>query len=220
MIELGVGQEGAPAGIATEMDLARLWWRYGGGRGEDDGRFARLKVLRAMGRQVVAYPGRVAFKADDLPSPTVAELLRFDSLREDIKGATVAFRHDVLRDWGVGFLLHENEELVDTLPMHRPLPPGLARGLEIAARLAIDSDAAGARWLVLLAAVERDVCHGSWKRPVLLALPRSEQAFALFGSLKSVLLESDGRRLSEIIRLMIAVDSEPLGKVIARAALR
>jgi hypothetical protein len=216
MIELGVGQEEAAAGIATELDLARLWWRYGGGRGEDDGRFARLKALRAMGAQVIAYPGRVAFKADDLPSSTIADLLRFDILREDIRGATVAFRHDVLRDWAVGFLLHENEELVNALPMDRTLPAGLARGLEIAARLAIESDAAGARWLVLLAAVERDSCHGSWKRPVLLALPRSEQAFALFGNLKSVLLESDGRRLSEIIRLMIAVDSEPLAKVIAR----
>jgi hypothetical protein len=51
---------------------------------------------------------------------------------------------------------------------------------------------------------------------VLLALPRSEHAFALFQGLKSVLLESDGRRLSEIIRLMIAVDSIPLAKVIAR----
>src|ERR1035437_6335481 len=46
MIELGAGQAEAAAGIATEIDLARLWWRYGGGRSEDDGRFARLKVLR------------------------------------------------------------------------------------------------------------------------------------------------------------------------------
>lgn len=216
MIELGAGRAEAAAGIATEIDLARLWWRYGGGRAEDDGRFARLKVLRAMGKQVVSYPGRVTFKADDLPSTTIAELLRFDSLREDIKGATVAFRHDVLRDWTVGFLLQEDEELLHSLPMDKSLSPGLARGLEIAARLTIESDATAARWLVLLAAVERDGCHGSWKRPVLLALPRSEQALTLFGNLKSVLLESNGRRLSEIIRLMIAIDSEPLAKIIAR----
>ena len=80
-------------------------------------------------------------------------MLRFDSLREDIRGATVAFRHDVLRDWAVGFLLHEDEELLNALPLDKSLPPGLARGLEIAARLAIESDATGARWLVLLAAV-------------------------------------------------------------------
>jgi hypothetical protein len=216
LIELGAGPAEAAGGIATEMDLARLWWRYGGGRGEDDGRFARLKVLREMGRQVVSRPGRVAFKVDDLPSSTAAELLRFESLREEVKGATVAFRHDVLRDWAVGFLLQEDDELLNALPMGEPLPPGLARGLEVAARLAIDCDVTGARWSVLLAAVEREGCHGSWKRPVLLALPRSEQALALFQGLKTVLLESDGRRLSEIIRLMIAVESEPLAKVIAR----
>jgi hypothetical protein len=49
MIELGGGQAEAAAGIATEIDLARLWWRYGGVRGEDDGRFARLKVTAGDG---------------------------------------------------------------------------------------------------------------------------------------------------------------------------
>lgn len=219
MIELGVGEGGTSAAIATEIDLARLWWRYGGGRGEDDGRFARLKVLRGMAAQVIASPGRVTFKADDLASVTIAELLRFDSLRENIRGATVAFRHDVLRDWAVGFLIHQDEQLLRSLPMDTPLPPGLARGLEVAARLAIESDATGAGWLILLAVVEREGCHGSWKRPVLLALPRAEHAFALFQNLKSVLLGDEGRRLSEIIRLMIAVDSEPLAKVVARAAI-
>ncbi|MHB0769839.1 ATP-binding protein [Bradyrhizobium sp. 1.29L] len=216
MIELGAGQADAAAGIATEIDLAELWWLYGGGRGKDDGRLSRLKVLRAIGTQVLANPGRVAFNIDELDSLTVAELLRFDSLREEITGATVAFRHDVLRDWSVGFLLHDYPEQLNALPMDRPLPPGLARGLEITARLALERDATGARWLQLLGTVERDGCHGSWKRPVLLALPRSEQAFELFFLFKSALVESDGRRLSEIIRLMIAVESVPLAKVIAK----
>ena len=70
MIELGVGEGETSVAIATEMDLARLWWCYGGGRAEDDGRFARLKVLRTMAAQVIASPGRVAFKADDLASAT------------------------------------------------------------------------------------------------------------------------------------------------------
>jgi hypothetical protein len=216
MVELGAAQGEPAAATATEMDLARLWWRYGGGRCEDDGRLARLKVLRAMGAQFVASPGRVSFKADDFASSTVAELLRFDSLREEVKGATVAFRHDVLRDWTVGYLLHEDRDLLKTLPVHKPLPSGLARGIEIAARLAIESDLTGAHWLVLLDAVQTDGCHGSWRRPVLLALPRAEQALVLFESLKSVLLANDGRLLSEIIRLMISVESVPMAKLIER----
>lgn len=38
MIKLGAGQAEAAISIATEVDLARLWWRYGGRRAEDDGR--------------------------------------------------------------------------------------------------------------------------------------------------------------------------------------
>ena len=136
--------------------------------------------------------------------------MRFDSLQEDIKGATVSFRHDVLRDWTVGFLLHERKDLVNALPFDQALPVGLGRGLEIAARLALDADAKGRAWLELLSLVEREGGHGSWKRPILLALIRSEDALTLMMRLKSVLLEAGGRRLSEIIRLMIAVESQPL----------
>jgi hypothetical protein len=219
MIELGAGHADAATGIASEMDLARLWWRYGGGRAEDDGRFARLKALRAMGMQVLEQPGRVSFKADDLGSASVVELLRFDSLREDVKGATVAFRHDVLRDWTVGFLIHDDKDLLAALPMDKPVSIGLARGVEIAARLAIETDGSGAAWLAMVAAVGRDQVHGSWKRPVLLALPRSEKALAQFLGLESALLEDHGRRLSEIIRLMIAVESEGLKSAVARLGL-
>lgn len=122
-----------------------------------------------MGVQVISNLGRAVFKVDDLDSSTVASLLWFDSLQEDIKGATVTFRHDVLRDWALGFLLHENKEALNTLPNDGPIATGLGRGLEIAARLALDSDVTGADWLTLLTAVEGEGVHGSWKRPVLLA---------------------------------------------------
>lgn len=216
LVELSAGNADVAASIATEIDLARLWWRYGGGRAEDDGRFARLKLLRTLSAQVIAHPGRTTFQVDELESAAVANLLRFESLREDVRGATVIFRHDVLRDWAVGFLLHENKDLVNSIPMDQSLPVGLGRGLEIAARLALASDADGSRWLELLNTVEREGCHGSWKRPILLALTRSEYALSLMNGLRPVLFEAGGRRLSEIIRLMIAVESIPLVKVMAQ----
>jgi hypothetical protein len=71
--------------------------------------------------------------------------------------------------------------------------------------------------MALIAGYRRgDSYHGSWVRPVLLGLPRSEQALELLKSLKTALLESEGRRLREIIRLMIAVESVPLAKLIAQ----
>jgi hypothetical protein len=216
MVELGAGQGEDSPRITSETDLARLWWDYGGGRAEDAGRLARKKLLRAMAKQAVVQPSRTIFDADDFDSATLAALLRFDSLREVVRGASISFRHDVLRDWTIGFLLDEDAEQLKGLAKDTPIPAGLARGLEIAARLALDGDPTGARWLELLGAVEGDGLHGSWARPVLLALPRSEQALGLLKSLKTALLESDGRRLKEIIRLMIAIESEPLAKLIAQ----
>ncbi len=213
IIELGAGQDTA---IATELDLARLWWRYGGGRSEDDRRFARLKLLRAIGSQIISNPAKATFNVDDLDSATVAELLRLDSLSEEIKGTTVSFRHDVLRDWTIGFQLHDDKDLLNRLPLQHPIPTSLARALEIAAKLALTSHTDGTRWQELLAITERADCHGSWKRPILLALPRSEDALDLYVKLAPVLLKNAGRRLREIIRLMIAVESEPLAKLIAR----
>ena len=204
--------------VANELDLARLWWRFGGGRTEA-GRFERLRLLRNLGERLIRAPGLTAFSADELNARTIEELLAVDTLREDRAGATVAFGHDTLRDWTIGFLLEERPDLQAALPLDRPLPGTLARGLEIAARLALESDATGAQWLALLALFERDGCHGSWRRPVLMALPRSENAFELFMSVEPALIADNGRRLKEIIKLMLAVETVPIAQFLARARL-
>jgi hypothetical protein len=216
LVELSAGDAQAAAGIASELDLAKLWWRYGGGRSEDAGRLARLKVLRIVGTQVIANPGLSAFNVDDLDSATVEDLLRLDSLQEVTRGATISFRHDVLRDWTIGFMLHQNKDLLTSLAMDQPISAGLSRSLEITARCALDADADGKAWLSLLNLTEREGCHGSWKRPILLALTRSEHALLHMNGLKSALLENSGHRLGELLRLMIAVESTPLAKALSR----
>lgn len=216
LVELSASDAQVAAGIATELDLAKLWWRYGGGRSEDAGRLARLKVLRIVGSQVIANPGRTAFNVDDLDSGTVEDLLRLDSLQEGTKGATVSFRHDVLRDWTTGFMLHQDPDLLASLAMDQPISAALSRGLEIAVRCALDADADGSKWLGLLNLTERKGCHGSWKRLILLALTRSEHALLHMNGLKAALLENSGRRLGELLRLMIAVESTPLAKALSR----
>jgi hypothetical protein len=215
MIDLAAAGGQSPPALVNEIDLANAWWRYGGGRSED-GKFERLKLLRGLGERVIARPGLALFRADELDSKTVEELLRVESLREDRPGATVAFWHDTLRDWAVGFLLDEQPEFVKALPLDQPLPGALSRGIEIAARLALEGDQTGARWVSLLASFEGEGCHGSWRRPILLALPRSENAFNLFDRVEAALIAQKGQRLKEIIRLMIAVESEPFAKIVAQ----
>lgn len=218
MIDLVPPDGQSEPALINEIDLAHAWWRFGGGRSEE-GKWERLKLLRAIGERLIQQPSLAAFDADELDSKTIAELLRVESLREARAGATIAFWHDTLRDWTVGFLLHDKTDLLIALPTDRPLPGAFSRGLEIAARLALLGDATGARWLSLLARFEGAGCHGSWRRPILLALPRSENAFELLDRIEVALIANKGQRLKDIIRLMIAVESEPLAHVIARLQL-
>ena len=211
---ISAGDQSAQS-IVSEIDLAQSWWRFGGGRSEN-GKWKRLKLLRSLGETLILHPSLSAFSADNVDSRTVAELIRYESLREHRLGATIAFWHDTLRDWTVGFLLDEKPALFDVLPINHPIPGTLSRGVEIAARLALRGDATGGRWLSLLSKFEQPGCHGSWRRPILLALPHAENALELFNQVEAVLVADKGRRLTELIRLMIAVESEPLDQVLSR----
>ncbi|WP_224681422.1 ATP-binding protein [Mesorhizobium sp. BR1-1-14] len=212
MLALGSGQQG---GISTEYDLARLWWDTGGGRG-DTGRLARLKTLRAMGADILASPSHVATQTDALDSEVVAELLRLDAIREEIRGAEVTFRHDVLRDWTLGFMIDEDTRRLGMLPKDAVLPATLSRGLEMAARVALEQDGTGARWQNLLQLVSGENIHGSWRRPLLLALPRSEHFSQYIQSLQTLLLADEASLLREMIRLIIVVESEPAADFFSR----
>lgn len=55
---------------------------------------------------------------------------------------------------------------------------------------------------------------GAGNGPYCWHFPRSEDSLTFFVALTPVLFESGGRRLREITRLMIAVESEPLAAVI------
>jgi hypothetical protein len=175
-----VPADGSPP-LVNEVDLAGMWWKFGGGR-SDSGKWERLKLLRDLGTQLIQHPSRVSFNADGLHSPTVAELLHLEGLRENRAGATVSFWHDTLRDWTLAFMLHDQPELLDSLPTDRPLPGAISRSIEIAARLALRDDPTGNSWLALLAHFEREGRHGSWRRPVFLTLLHSENALQLLFS--------------------------------------
>lgn len=209
MIELAAADGIVLSGIAKEIDLANIWWRYGGGRSEQN-RVARQRLLRVMAAQIIASPGAAATRSDDLDSGTVEELLRFDSIREHQRNYSVTFRHDVLRDWTIGYLLHDDAGLLAKLPVSDPVPASHVRALEFAARLALDADDDGNRWLALLATFQSPTSHGSWRRPILLALTRSEHALALLEKVKAPLLADDGRLLAELLKLMQSVETEPL----------
>jgi hypothetical protein len=201
----------------TEAALARSWWEAGTNLARIQHR-DRLNALRALARQSVAQVTQLEISGID--SAVTEDLVQADELVEIFKGSRASFRHDVLRDWSISNLLYEEPAVVDVLPLSAVAPIGLARAMEMYARLLIEQEDGGVPWGTLVARVGAIDVHGSWRRAVLLALVRSEQATTVLDRAFDTLAANAGQLLQELIRYTAAADSESAVERLEAAGLQ
>ncbi len=126
--------------VRTEIEMAEQWWETADGP-KDENHRDRARVLRKLAEQTLTNPGPLDIS--NLSTRAVDALVARQTLR-DLGNDRVTFRHDVLRDWVIANILIANPTLVENLPLDRSAPAGLARGVELAARMTIEHAADGA----------------------------------------------------------------------------
>jgi hypothetical protein len=104
------------------------------------------------------------------------------------------------------------------LPLPRPAPASLARGVEFAARLSIEGSPDGRGWKDILDGFG-GVVHGSWRRAVLMALVRSELSAAILDRAEQYLLANSAFLLKDLVRMVIAIEVAPASKLWARIGI-
>jgi hypothetical protein len=109
--------------------------------------------------------------------------------------------------------------LVDKLSLDRPATSMMARGVELAARMAIERAADGATWHALVERLSQIGVHRSWRRAALLALARSEAAEALLQRASPELLANGAALLRELLRTVMAVEVISASRAFAAAGL-
>lgn len=201
--------------LRTEIDMAEQWWQSADGR-RDEGHRDRARLLGVLANQ--ALRRTQALDVSGQPATAIDALVRSETLR-DLGDDHVAFRHDVLREWGIANLLHADSSALVQLPLESPAPASLARGLELAARMALERDQDAVRWSQLLTAVTGERVHLSWRRAVLLAPVRSEAAAQVLERLAEPLLADRAVLLRELIRTVLAVEAEPIAARLVAAGL-
>lgn len=201
--------------LRTEVDMAEQWWATADGA-RDGGWRDRSRLLRDTAAQTLSGVDFLDVKAQ--AAAPIDALVASGTLR-DIGIDRVAFRHDVLREWAIANALHTDPVLVDRLSLDRPATAMLARGVELAARMAIERASDGVAWNVLLERLSRSGVHRSWRRAALLALARSEAAGALLQRAAPELLSNGAALLRELLRTVMAVDVIPASKAFAAAGV-
>lgn len=163
-------------------------------------------MIRALAENMLKSAGPLDTSSE--PPVAIQSLVTSATLRE-LQADRVVFHHDVLRDWAIGCLLHEDPTRLADLPLGEPAPETLIRGFEIAARLGAERATDDVQWLVLPERLSQPGVHGSWRRAALLALVRSENGGMLLNRASKNLFASGGALLKELIHITVAVDSEP-----------
>ena len=130
----------------TEVDMAEQWWRSADGA-RDSLHRGRTRVLKDLAEQTLDH--REPLETTSHPAPPVDALVLSQTLR-DLGHDRMAFHHDVLRDWAIANLLYFYPDTQDLLPLDRPAPASLVRGVELAARMALERGNDNSRWRELL----------------------------------------------------------------------
>ena len=188
----------------SEVEMANQWWTTADG--QDAGRRERFRLLRELAARSLRR--EQVFNVSDQPPAAIDALVRSGTLR-DLKNDKVAFRHDVLKEWAIAHLLILQPVDLKSFELHRPASPELARGLELASRIALETSRDIPLWRDLLATVSKEEHHKSWRRVALLGIVHSEIAGELIRLNKGTLIADDGLLLREILRLVMAVDVRP-----------
>jgi hypothetical protein len=192
----------AATGPYTEAQMARRWWNTADGTRGPEHR-GRARVLRALADHALGSSSVIDASTHD--SAAINALIRSETLR-DLGSDRVSFRHDVLREWGAANLIHEDSEVLGRFDLTRIASLFVARGLELAARLTLESDAEASRWSSMLNRLSSADTHDSWRRAVLLAIVRSERGEELLNQQEAALLADNGLLLRELVRAVYTVD--------------
>ncbi|WP_340313572.1 ATP-binding protein [Rhizorhabdus argentea] len=196
--------------IRTEADLAESWWTTGDGAPADQHAAAR-RILIAVADAAIAGEDGITLTTD---SPARAHLLGRLSLREPRLDRLTVY-HDVLRHWAVGLRLHDDPTLLARLDLSRAAPLALARGVEFAARLALERSEGTQAWDMLLSRISGPAAHGSWRRHALLGLLRSERAVELLERHSARLLHQGGRLMIELVNATSVAETRAAAELFA-----
>lgn len=194
-------------GVFSETEMAFEWWNT------VDGLFP--KNLREIHRvlNILVQQSLGDLRPFDISeqSTNIIDLLIREGILRDLGNERVTFDHDVFREWGIANFLYNNLSTVTFLHLERPARPDLARGIELASRMLLETSNDFSKWKQLVDILNQQNVHHTWRRKVLLGLVHSEIADKLLQDHKvsTFLLANDASILGEIIGTLMATETVP-----------
>ncbi len=187
---------------ATEAEMAKQWWDLADGRSDSDLR-ERARLLRSLTEHSLS--STLPYEAEAEDTQALNKLVASGTLR-DYGNDRVTFRHDVLREWAIANLVFGERGFGSRFQLAERANPDIARGAELAARMALEQTDGLERWQAILASLAGS--HETWRRAAFLALVRSELSIKILVKVSVALLANDGALFRDLARYVLAIEFE------------
>lgn len=199
--------------VATENDIARIWWERIVGPDR-----ARQRVLLDFGARLLAAPGHeVALQ--DLAVDSLAGLESDAVLVREAGRDAYRFGHDLLEDWAFLRLVRQHESDIASFLHSQREPLALQRALQLLGAALLEEDATGVRWATALGRVEADgTLLPRWRQAILTAPFASTRAAEILPRAAPTLLLDDAARLRDLLRALRTVAVHPNLQMLPLAA--
>lgn len=188
--------------VRTEAALAQRWWQSADGADQANVRTSQ-RILGDLAARALQGENGIDLQSDSAARTHLLETLTLKEVRRD----RLDFYHDVLRDWAIGNWIAEDPARLSGLDLSVPVSPRVARGIEFAGRIMLETGADCAGWSSLLAQLSPKGAHGSWRRQAILALVRSEAGLELLERCSATLLADNAALFSELVTTVVAVET-------------
>jgi len=188
---LGAGVDG----IASESDLALLWWRGGGHGAEGVPQLRRRTALLDLARAGAETLGR-GVPASRVDPEALNGLIADDVMIERAGGLRVSFAHDIFFEWAFLHVLMEADDLLMSL-REAGEPPALGRPVELLSQNKLNADSEA--WAKILAKLEGQQVRPQWRRCWLVGPAMDYLSAAASEALQDVVLAEDGARLERML---------------------
>lgn len=186
--------------VATENDVARIWWE--GIVGPDR---RRQLLLLELGARLLSTKGHEVL-LQELAAESVAGLEADGVLLREAGRDAFRFSHDLLEDWVYLRLLRQRESDVPAFLRAEGEPLTLQRSVQLFGAALLEEDETGARWAVTLNELEEDsALLPRWRQAFLTAPFASTRAAELLDRVNSTLLRDDASRLRDLLRALRTV---------------
>lgn len=203
------GREGTTSLPATEVELLKLWWEFGGAD-QPDFTPAQLRrnVLLSLAERFIASPNR-AISISDLPPEPLENLKSAGVIRAKQLGHSVTFSHDIYEEWALcEWLIGKLPSIASVLKTCNE-PQALIRPVQLLGSYELETNKTETEWQRLFEELADTSLRPVWQRAVLTSCLRSTRTTEILGKLANYLHQDNDDGLKKLLNALQTLEVVP-----------